>query len=244
MSMIFMLTGAELSAQNQGRASSPETDGPLFLFSMEMDEFVERATLLRSVATELPTPQIESKVEDLIEIASRMASIYFESLDTEHQTEIDQYLGYRLEQNSEIRTYFVLLGNQFVFGAESLVLRQAQNNKKYRMYATIGGSLLGAAAGGAVLYFKPNLVQGFWKSSLLVIGLGAAGAGVGYGSTYAFGEYILPAEPGLKTAKDFVERYPAGEDFISKIENLDVDLLMGMADVDDAISELEARDDD
>lgn len=209
-----------------------ENESAFLLFKMELEDFLERSNELRLNAHDLPRAKIEAEIESLIEISTRMASIYFQSIDTKDRPKIDRYLALQIQDHLDLRVYFVLIGNQFLFGAEELVSKQNDRNRRYRLTATIGGAALGALGGGAILYFKPNWVKGFWRSSLLVLGAGAAGAGIGYGATAAFGEFVLPAEPGIRTARDFVSRYPAGEDFISQIEILDPDLQMSLDEID------------
>jgi len=94
---------------------------------------------------------------------------------------------------------------------------------------------LGLAAGGAVLYFAKGVAKSAVTASLLVVGLTAAGGVGGYIAGPAVASFMLPADPSIKNAGDFLKRYPAGEDFINDLEDFSPDLRIGLKEVEEAM---------
>ncbi len=213
-----------------------EQDPPLYLFIAEMETFIEKANDLKSQGSQLSDDEIKTRITEMTTVAGRAARVYFSQLDTEVKPELDKYLHEKVSSNEDIRHFFVLLGNQFIDIARNVVLDRKAQEKKYRMYSTVGGSLLGLAGGGAVLYFAKGLTKNILTAGLVVVGLGVGGGIAGYAAGPLVASFLLPADPSIKNAEDFMARYPAGEDFILEIEEMNPDIALGLAELQEALN--------
>jgi len=229
-----LLTSSHLFAQ----ASPADDSNPdWLLFTDEMANFIDGAQALYDQGDVSPSAKEEKAVNDLIETSVRMANIYFEDINSEVQRRLEKYLNKTITSHAKLRNYFILFGNAFLTRANLYQLEQKKKNKTIHIWTTVGGTLLGLATGGTVLYFKPDLVGGAAKSALLVVGTTVAGGTIGFGAGEATTHFIIPADPGVANAKAFLERYPSGEDFISSIENSNDDLLLGLNDIEDTLND-------
>lgn len=223
------------SAWAQESYSDDELNTKLLIFTDEVDEFLERAWTAYEKGSSLSPQELEKEIEALIQNTHRISAAYFEALDTAVQPDMEAYLNRTYSQNNEIHHYFLLLGNAVYQRADFLVQERIQSNRKMRMWGTVGGTVLGLATGGAILYFKPQLAPNAIHATLLVLGLGAAGAGVGYGGAYLTHTFILPANLAVKNAKDFLAKYPTGDDFVRHIGDASADLALGLLDLEEAL---------
>lgn len=212
-----------------------ETKEPLYLFISEMETFTEKANELKNGDPYISDDEMKTKVDELTIIAGRVAKVYFAQIESEIKPDLDKYLHERITQNEEIRHFFLLLGNQFLAIARSALDERQQQEKRYRMYSTVGGSILGLASGGAVLYFAKGVAKQAMTATLVVVGLTAAGGVGGYFAGPAVTGFMLPADPSIKSADDFLKKYPAGEDFIYELEDFSPDLRIGLSEVDEAM---------
>lgn len=208
---------------------------PLYLFISEMETFTEKATELKAKAPDLGDEEIKTKVDELTTIAGRISKVYFEQIETEIKPDLDKYLHDRITGNNEIRHFYLLLGNQFLAVARSVLEERQAKEKKFRMYSTVGGSILGLASGGALLYFAKGVAKSGVTATLIVVGLTAAGGVGGYLAGPAIAGFMLPADPSIKNAGDFLKKYPAGEDFIHELEDFSPDLRVGLSEVEEAM---------
>jgi hypothetical protein len=222
---LFVLSLGHLQAQN-------DTNPNWLIFTDELENFVDGAQLLYDEGMILPTQATEQKIGEMIEIGYRVANIYFVELESDIRPRLEKYLNKILTDNEHLRNYFVLLGNSFIARAKMMLEDQQEKNSRIRKWSTIGGTVLGLATGTAILYFKQDAINGVLKSAMLVIGLGAAGAAVGYGGGYVATTFVLPAEEGIDNATDFMERYPGGEDFISDIEDVTQDIAIKLNELE------------
>jgi hypothetical protein len=230
------LVGALVFITGFVQSSSAQEKPPLYMFVAEMETFVEKALDLKEKAADLSDDEIKARLNEMTVVAARASKVYFAQIETSVKPELDEYLGERINENPEIRHFYVLLGNQFLSVAREVINQRAGEEKKFRMYSTVGGSLLGLAAGGAVLYFAKGVAKNALTAGLLVVGLGVAGGVGGYVAGPAVAKFALPADPSIKNADDFLKRYPAGEDFVSDLEDSSPDLSMRLAQIDEALA--------
>jgi len=200
-------------------AQEEEVPNPNWIiFADELANFIEGAQSLYDEGVAAPGEEQERQVATLMRVAHRVSDVYYLEITGSVRPKIERFLKETFEDNQHLRSYFVLMGNAFVEHANALVEMQNAKNKKLRSWSAIGGTVLGLAGGTAILYFKPSWVNGPLKSAMLVVGLGAAGGAIGYGGGWAATSFYLPANPGVENAKDFLSKYPAGEDFVRDIE--------------------------
>ncbi|PIR22196.1 MAG: hypothetical protein COV44_09270 [Deltaproteobacteria bacterium CG11_big_fil_rev_8_21_14_0_20_45_16] len=188
------------------------------IFADELSNFIDGAQGLYDDGVAAPGEEQERQVTALMAVAHRVSDVYYLEITTAVRPKIESFLKETFESHQHLRPYFVLMGNAFVEHANALVEMQNAKNRKLRSWSAIGGTVLGLASGTAILYFKPSWVNGPLKSAMLVVGLGAAGGALGYGGGWVATSFFLPADPGVGNAKDFLSKYPAGEDFVRDIE--------------------------
>jgi len=208
---------------------------PLYLFISEMETFTEKANDLKAKAPDMGDDEIKTKVDELTTIASRISKVYFAQIESDIKPDLDKYLHDRITDNTDIRHFYLLLGNQFLAVARGVLDERQSQEKKYRMYSTVGGSVLGLATGGAILYFAKGVAKTGMTATLIVVGLTAAGGVGGYLAGPALAGFMLPADPSIKNANDFLKKYPAGEDFIHELEDFSPDLRIGLNEVEEAM---------
>lgn len=227
---LVILTFAFLTPLLAQDESQPDKDW--LLFADEMDLFLELSSRHKNTAIDLSQRESEKLVEEAEQVAKRLASIYFDHLEERVKPELDAYLAFQIENNEDLENYFILLGNSFLVVAQKLLEKKKQEDRQIQRWATIGGTVLGFASGGALIYFNENISKQALKATVLVMGLGAVGAGLGFGGGYIATTFVLEAKPAIKNAKDFVTRFPAGEDFIGSIESPRDDLEMSLFDLE------------
>jgi len=207
----------------------------LIIFTDELENFIESAFEIYQRGEIASSLEQQRRIEDLIEIGYRIANLYYLEISSDIRPRLEAYLKQRFEEHRNLQTYFIILGNAFVDRADHMLREKAESDRQIRRWATTGGAVLGLASGTGVILFKPHWIPGAVKQSLLVIGLGAAGAGAGYLGGAAATSFILPANPAIESAKDFLERYPAGEDFIRDILHSNHDLLWDLSDLNQEV---------
>ncbi len=215
--------------------SESSDNPPLYMFVSEMETFVEKAVDLKEKAGDLNDDEIKTRIEEMTTVASRASKVYFAHIDSVIKPELDQYLHERISEHSELRHFFILLGNRFLAEAREALQQRQMQEKKFRIYSTVGGSILGLASGGAVLYFAKGVAKNALTAGLLVVGLGVAGGAVGYVAGPSVAKFALPADPSIQNADDFLKRYPAGEDFISELESLSPDLSLQLSQIEEEL---------
>lgn len=228
---LAMLCTFSLSAQAQ------EPSPNWLIFTDELDNFIDIGDELHERGLSIPSPTAQKKVEEMIEIGMRVAEIYFIEINSDIRPDLESYLNRTIKSNNHLRNYFVLLGNAFLARAEIFQQEERKKDSSLRMWSTVGGTVLGLATGVGILYFKPNLVKGALKSTVLIVGLGAAGAAVGYGGGYVASTFVLPVNAGVETAEEFLLRYPSGEDFISDLEDGNEDIAEAMNDIEEMLND-------
>lgn len=223
-------------SNNFAQSENDELNVKIIIFTDEFEEFISTAWEVYNEGPTLKQEELQKKIETLIENANRIAVAYFEAIDSDIRPEMEAYLSEQYRKNSEIHHYFLLLGNAVYNKANSLVENQKNEHQKLRKWGTVGGTLVGMATGGAILYFKSQVASGALKATLLVLGLSAAGAAVGYGGAYLTHSFILPADPAVINAEDFLLKYPSGLDFITDIRNANSDLALGLLDLEEVVN--------
>lgn len=212
--------------------SSAQNDTQALLFSAELESFIDQATALYEGGDALTPDELKRGVDSLIEISSHIAAMYFDKIGSAEQKDYDVYLSDMISSHNEIRNYFVLLGNRFLFEANEALKARNNQIKKFKSWSVVGGTVLGLASGVALLAIRPQFAKSALSAGLVIVGLSAAGAGGGYAVGHYAQSYFLPADPNLKKAEDFIRRYPAGEDFIQSLEGIEsADLSLGLREI-------------
>lgn len=222
--------------QAEDNPDKRDYDTNLLIFTSEIDSFVEAAS---AVVDRQQAPESEiAATKDLIKNAERIADVYFHALTSEAKPAIDAYLGRVLKENQKIKNYFNLIGNAFIQNAQSLLEAQNAKLKAFKRWTTIGGAVVGVAVGGGYLYFRSRGAAGlalkdYMIAATAVVGFTAAGYATG-----AFGKSMLPVDRSVSNAKDFVARYPHGQDYIEEIQDGSQDLRDALADLEKGISDV------
>lgn len=212
-----------------------DLNSKIIIFTDEFEEFLERAWILFENGERLRPKELETQINQLMIITNRIAAAYFEAIDTEVQSEMEAYFQNQYSRNSAIHHLFLLLGNSIHNRAVKLVESEKATHRQYKIWGVTGGALLGSASAGAILYFKPNFIPNPLVATLFVLGLGAAGTAAGWGGAIAAYSFILPANPAVKTAKDFLNLYPTGKDFIEDISEMNQDIELGLESISEAL---------
>lgn len=211
-------------------------DQRLQIFESEVDSFIQKSFNYRDDSWNLSSTQQEERIQELISISNRIAHIYFSSLHLDENQELNMSLKQSLLDYEEIRPFFMLIGNRFLSEAQDLLLKQEQINRRYRSISTLAGTVIGLASGGALIYFKASFTQtGLQKVTTLAL-LGAGGAALGYFGGKALRGYILPTDPDVLTAKDFIQKYPEGEDFIDRLSIYEIDIDETLREIEGALN--------
>lgn len=209
---------------------------PIYMFIAEIEGFLEKSEQLVADAPGLSDDEIKVRIEELMVLSSRASRVYFANIDSDIKPELDRYLHDRLQTSQDIRHFFVLMGNEFLNTARAVLNARQADEKRIRSYSTIGGTVVGLGSGTALLLFAKNLTKNPWVAGLVVVGLGVAGGVAGHYASPLVAEWMLPADPAIKNADDFLRRYPAGEDFISELENLSPDLSAHLQGIEELMS--------
>lgn len=212
-----------------------DLNSKVIIFTDEFEEFLERAWIIYESGERLKPEELEAQINKLMLITNRIAAAYFEAVDTEVQPEMESYFQTQYSRNSAIHHLFLLLGNSIHDRAVKLVNGEKATHRQYKIWGVTGGALLGSASAGAVLYFKPNFIPNPLVATLFVVGLGAAGTAAGWGGAVAAYSFILPANPAVKTAKQFLNLYPTGKDFIEDISEMNQDIELGLESISEAL---------
>ncbi|MGA0162912.1 MAG: hypothetical protein ACO3LE_01500 [Bdellovibrionota bacterium] len=212
-----------------------DLNSKIIIFTDEFEEFLERAWIIYESGERLRPKELEAQINQLMIITNRIAAAYFEAIDTEVQPEMESYFQTQYSRNSAIHHLFLLLGNSIHNRAVKLVDGEKAEHRQYKIWGVTGGALLGSVSAGAVLYFKPNFIPNPLVATLFVLGLGAAGTAAGWGGAIAAYSFILPANPAVKTAKDFLNLYPTGKDFIEDISEMNQDIELGLESISEAL---------
>jgi len=218
--------------------SSERWEHRVEIFANEMSDFVEGALSFRESAVSMTAAQQEAAVEDLMETAGRVSQIYFSSLHLDEKSELDEILRIAIKDYRDIRVFFYLIGNRFIFDAQALLEAQQEKEKRVRLWSTAGGAVLGLASGAALIYFKvPGTEHLIGKATALLVMTSAGGAAGRYGGPALY-SYIVPVDPDVLTAKDFLIRYPEGQNFINDLSLHEIDLANGLADLQEDFNDL------
>ncbi|TVQ79868.1 MAG: hypothetical protein EA369_03715 [Bradymonadales bacterium] len=186
------------------------------IFEQELADFVESAQSFRERASDLSPRQQEEEVEKLLSIAGRVSQIYFASLHLDHDQEFNSSLKQVLSEYQELRVFFYLIGNQMVDQARLIIGDREKFEQSFRLWSAAGGAVLGLAGGSALIYFRaPGTQSVFGKVFALAILTGGGAAAGYYASPHVVGQFV-PIDPDVLTARDFVLKYPNGEDFIRR----------------------------
>jgi hypothetical protein len=217
-----------------GAAIAEETNDynpNLLIFTGELDTFVEQADGLHRAGEN----QKEEEFDRLKQTGIRIARVYFEEMNTEIKSDLDLYLNRILDENENLKNYFVILGNAFLKQAEAFIEQREVKERKIKLWSTGGGLLIGAVAGGTYIYFKVSkgiaLTSKTWGIAATAIVIGGV---VGYAGGKIVGSK-LPVDQSLSNSRAFYARYPSGEDFVEEIDQLSTDLAL----LGDEIEELE-----
>jgi hypothetical protein len=222
-------------ALSQDSITTDDFNSKIIIFTDEFEEFLEKAWIIYETGERFEPSVLESKINELMNITYRIAAAYFEALDTEVQPEMEKYLKTQYSRNAPIHHLFLLLGNAIHSRAVQLVEGEKNDHKKYRIWGVTGGALVGTASAGAILYFKPHFIPNPLVATLFVVGLGAAGTAAGLGGAYVAYTFILPANPSVRTAKDFLSLYPSGKDFIQDLTEMNQDIELGLEAIEEAL---------
>lgn len=219
-------------------AQDSEKDANLLMFAAELESFFHNARQLKENPGEYTEKEQLAEVENLEAAGRRIANIYFAEITGELKPRLDAYLSKKLRQNSNLEEYQVLIGNSFVNKAQGLDTADSERKRRVRMMSTIGGTLVGLATGGALLYFKSEWFGTGFKAVAkmgAVVGLsGAAGYGLGYAGGYVTTSFVLKTDVAVTNAREFLERYPNGSDFLDELLPAgDEDLLEALGEVDE-----------
>ncbi len=193
----------------------------LLIFTAELDHFVEQSAIVKGKTSD--DPEVAKILEDLMQTALRISRVYFQEADEKTRPELDGVLGAHLRNNRDLRNYFIMIGNAFLIEAENMFRATRERQKRIRIYAGIGGAVVGLAVGGGYLYVKSRLLSSSLKAQDYLISAGAVVgfSALGYGGGY-LAKYYLPVDRAISNARDFAARYPNGEDYIKQIESPDL----------------------
>jgi len=215
-----------MGIQNVPAAEQPPPFDPnLLIFAGELRNFFEFAEAAEPLAHESTKAQKHEKlVQEMIATAGRVARAYFVEPTEVIQTQLNNHLRTSLKENSAHEKYFVLLGNGFAIEAARLLKILRAKQAKYRTYGLLGGTAVGLVGSGVFLWIKrPSGAmagaagKALTSRNLLIAGgifAGATAIGFGVGSIMAA---RLPVDLSINNAKDFLARYPHGEDFIKDL---------------------------
>lgn len=212
-----------------GAQEMPSEQKILLLFSDEIDNFLDEAEYLYENDASLTKEEREAAVKRLSESSTRIAATYFEEILSDLKPELDELLRLRLEENSPLRSYFVLMGNQFWKRAQWYIDDRDNRHTSIRMWWTVGGLAVGAVGAGALFMMNTKLTSTTVGTVLTFAGLIGGGGALGYGAGYYKTNYMMPVDPLVTNAEEFVVRYPSGEDFLRDVET-------SGSDIDAAIS--------
>lgn len=194
------------------------------IFADELDSFMDQAQALKAEGILINNDRNQDQIAELQSTAERIAGIYFTELESSIRPQLEAFLKQRIEENSDLDAFLILLGNGFYHRAEAFLENQKKKNKQIRTWSVMGGTALGIVAGGFIIYVKPQLVEGIVKQGLLVLGTAAVGAGLGYAGSYVATKFALPVDPSVGNAKDFLELYPDGSSFIQHFDSQNQDI--------------------
>lgn len=231
--MIF-IKEAFLSLQLMGALGSPlldrTFDPEVLLFTAELDHFIELSS-----AHHAREAKDQKSFDELSANANRIAEYYFTKILKQSNTHesVNQYLERQIKQNTQLKNYFILLGNAFSTRASLLLADYHKRQSRIKLITAGSAALIGAFVGGTYLWIRVRSLQRAATTSGLQLvdytvaaGLlaGATTIGITLGKSRAL---RLPVNPQIRTAQDFYLRYPTGEDFVEKLgrESQDLKLL-------------------
>lgn len=231
LSIVFSLMAASAI---QAQDNPPDFDEDVLIFTGEVENYIETAQEVKALndaaEAEKDEKLLEQKIKVLQQTSLRIANVYFSTTEDSTRETFNNFLSTRLKEYRELRNYFLFIGNAFAAEAARLVEGRKETERKIFIWSSVAGAVLGV--GGGYLYIRYSGYLGHSQGRVLLtaaivgIGIGVTVAGAGYSA-----RYFLPVNQDIKNARDFLVRYPHGEDFTSE--------LIGSQDLTMALDELE-----
>ncbi len=201
----------------------------ILIFTGEVRNFIELSEQMREVSSASASPTKDQELQALLlelqTTASRVAEVYFSEASDESRDQFTSFLSATLVKHQDIKNYFVFIGNAFASEAQMILDRRSDRMKKIFVWSSIGGVVLGLAGGAMVLKFQ-GATKNYVTAGIVAVGIAAVASGGGFAA-----RYFLPVSQEIVNAKDFLERFPHGEDFTKELESTSMDLAMGMDEV-------------
>jgi len=190
---------------------SSESDN-IIIFTGEVRNFLDIAGGLKELSHEDATKnekQILDRVKILQLTSTRIADAYFQEQNPENREKFAKFLQETLHSNRDLKNYFIIMGNAFATEGQRLLNERSGNMHRIAVWSSISGVVLGLAGGYVFLKFKNNVTQ----AGLVALGITTLAAAGGYSA-----RYYIPIDSSVKTAEDFLQRFPKGEDFIREVD--------------------------
>lgn len=167
--------------------------------------------------------------EALFASGKHAAEIYLKCPDDKEKLKMEMDLGASVRGHPELKKRWLPLGQAFVEVADELIAARKASMRRVQLAGAGLAAAIGivAGAGAIALKYLPNTPS----AVLTAIGTGGiAGAGLGYFILGPIGgHFLLPRDPIASTARDFLTRYPHGEDFLEATSS--TDLILGENDL-------------
>lgn len=231
----FILAAFFMPLLTLAEAEEKQPDYPpdLIFFKQELNSFVLNAKKIDRTRTQMDEKAYEAALHELMVIGARIADIYFRNANETFRPQMEETLGSTLAENRNLKNYWVPLGNGFVNRAQAFIEERATHENQVRFWATVGGVALGALGGGTYLYFRSAATSGIVLKEALVATTAVVGGGLlgRYAASPAINAFVFPANLSVKNAKDFMVRYPHGEDFLEEITSDDKNEIHAMEDL-------------
>jgi hypothetical protein len=238
MKILFYILGISIFLLNpiQAQQRGPETwENHSQIFESELASFIEKSFSFKDDAPNLNREEQERRIQELIAISARISHVYMASLHMDQKNELDHGLQTSLKDYPEIRVFFYLLGNSLASEAQSLIQERAQTERQFKVWSTVGGSVLGLASGGALIYLRTPLTERAIGKVFTLAILTAGGGAIGYFGGQALEGFLIPVDPDVETAEDFLRKYPEGEDFIDQLSSFDADITDKLKELEEAL---------
>lgn len=215
-------------------ADEPPQETPfnedILIFTGEMRNFIDTASAVKELNAGEQTDQTDKQLEEKIKIlqitASRVADVYFHVAEESNRVDLTNFLGRTIQDNKELQNYFVFIGNAFASEAEKIIEARQDKMSKIMIWSSVGGVVLGLTGGFVFLKYAAPTNNGLLKAGLVAVGIAAVVSGVGFSA-----RYFLPVARSVTNAKEFMARYPDGEDFLRDLNQVSPDLTLGFAEL-------------
>ncbi len=187
----------------------------VLIFTGEVENYIDVAIevkALNDAPSEAPKDEklIEAKIKSLQQTSLRIAHMYFSTVEDATRDQFNSFLAARLQVHKELKNYFLFIGNAFAAEAARLVEGRKDQDRKIFIWSTVGGAVLGL--GGGYLYLRLTSSKNLITAAIIGVGIGVAVSGAGYSA-----RYFLPVNQDIQNAREFLTRYPHGEDFTHEL---------------------------